>query len=115
MSWNRSYRRQMSRYGIGEQRMKEEFEKGYRNAQNYAYRNAWTSMMLAICDRFPEYANPDMLHSIAIDTMEYSDGLRPPAELEELLLEKSGFDITEKPEESVHRYIPKGGSGNDDL
>lgn len=107
MGWNRKTKRVMSRHDIGEQWVKEEFEKQFVKEKQFAYRNAWVSMMLALVDRFPEMRDADLLHSIGVDTLEYSNGIYTPAELEEMLMEKTGFDITERPEDSQCRYIPK--------
>ena len=106
MSWNRAQRRTLSRYGIGEKRMHEEFEKEHNKTREYAYYNAWASMFMALVDRFPALTGAD-LHSIAVDTMEYVNGLETPQELAQRLLDRTGFDIREKPSDSELPYIEK--------
>lgn len=109
---NRKTRRELGRYGIGEKWVKEEFEKQFVREKQFAYRNAWVSMMLALVDRFPDLRDADLLHSIAVDTLDYSNSFFTPAELEEMLMEKTGFDITERPEDSERLYIPKKEDNN---
>lgn len=108
-NWNRAKRRKLSQYGLGEQMMRETFEKEFIREREYAYQNAWVSMMLALIDRYPELGTPDILHSIGVDTLEYSNGIAPPDELADILQERTGFDIRERPEDSEHDYIPKEG------
>ena len=104
---NRHTRRQLSRYGLAEQKINDMFQKEFVKEKQFAYRNAWVSMMLALVERFPNLRDADLLHSIGVDTLEYSNGIYTPAELEEMLMEQTGFDITERPEDSQCRYIPK--------
>ena len=106
-NWNRAKRRKLSQYGLGEQMMQEEFEKQFVRVREYDYQNAWVSMMLALIDRYPALGAPDILHSIGVDTLEYSGGIAPPDELADILQERTGFDIRERPEDSEHDYIPK--------
>lgn len=65
-----------------------------------------TSMFLALYDRFPGLS-AEALHSIAADTVEYANGIEPASELRQILLDKTGFDVWEKPSESKLRYIEK--------
>lgn len=67
-----------------------------------------TSFMLAFIDRYPDQATADILHSIAVDTVEYTKGIEPASELAARLLERTGFDIYEQPSKSTLNYIPKG-------
>lgn len=76
-------------------------------ASQYAYNNAWTSMMLALVDRFPELMTKEILHSVAVDTLEISNGVDVPSILAERLKERTGFDILEATDESDLPYIPK--------
>ena len=76
-------------------------------ASEYAYNNAWTSMMLALVDRFPGLMTAEILHSIAVDTLEISNGVDTPSMLADQLKERTGYDIMEATDESDLPYIPK--------
>lgn len=67
-----------------------------------------TSFFLAFIDRYPDQARADILHSIAVDTLEYTNGIEPASELAAMLKERTGFDIYESTKESNLAYIPKG-------
>lgn len=66
------------------------------------------SFFLAFCDRYPEQAQADILHSIAVDTIEYTNGIEPASELIEVLKQRTGFDVYEPTKLSSLNYIPKG-------
>ena len=82
-----------------------------KRVREYAYYDAWTSMMLALADRYPLTAAE--LHSIAVDTLEYTNGVQTPAELALVLKERTGFDVREKPADSELEYIPSKGKGRE--
>lgn len=87
--------------------LKEIYDPYIARASEYAYNNAWVSMMLALSDRYPELMRPEILHSIAVDTLQYSTGIDTPTELAEQLLSKTGFNILERPEDSELPYVAK--------
>lgn len=101
--WNRATRREISRRG--EALVNEVYDRELQKVRSHSYTHAWVSMFLALVDRFGFDA--DMLHSIAVDTLEYTNGIEPAHELAEMLLERTGFDINEKPSESELEYIGK--------
>ena len=83
-------------------------EEEAKKRENFAYYNAWVSTFLALHDRWPDLITGDMLHTIAVDTLEYINGLETPTELAEILLERTGFDIYKKPsDDTEHRYVEK--------
>lgn len=90
-----------------EKALHEVYDPFVHRASEYAYNNAWASMMLALADRFPAMMTREILHSIAVDTLEYSNGVDPPAVLAARLMERTGFNVLEATDESDLPYIPK--------
>ena len=113
MALNRAKRRELARNGKLEQYMDEVYQEQYEKVRAHAYTHAWASMMLALVDRFPGLMTADMLHSIAVDTLEYTNGIEPASELGKKLLERTGFDIYERPSQSERQYIEKQESENE--
>lgn len=109
MALNRQQRRELAHNGKLEQFMSDVYEREHEKVRAYAYVHAWSSVFLALTDRFPKLMTADMLHSIAVDTMEYVNGIEPASELAINLKERTGFDVHERPSESSLRYISKGG------
>lgn len=103
---NRQQRRELARNGKLEQFMNDVYEQQHEKVRKHAYIHAWSSMFLALVDRFP-WMTDDVLHSIAVDTLVYTKGIEPAHELAEQLLERTGFDIYEDPEQSALSYIEK--------
>ena len=67
-----------------------------------------SSFFLAFCDRYPDQTGADILHSIAVDTIKYANGIEPASELRQILLDRTGFDVYEPPSKSSLNYIEKG-------
>lgn len=105
---NRQTRRELAHCGKLEEFMNDVYQKEHEKTRAHAYTHAWVSMFLALCDRWPQVMTADMLHSIAVDTLEYTNGIEPASELAVILRERTGFDIDERPQESILNYIEKG-------
>lgn len=74
--------------------------------KRFAYNDAWASMFTALVNRFPDLMTGDMLHSIAADTIDIRNGIKPPEELIADLKERTGFDMSMPPHsDEGHRYI----------
>jgi hypothetical protein len=63
--------------------------------KSFTFYNLAASMFTALRRRYN--LNGDMLHSIAIDTIDISNGLETPSELAAILKEETGFDIYQPP------------------
>ena len=74
----------------------------------FTFYNLAASMFTALRRRFPDIMTGDMINSIAIDTVDISNGLETPSELAAALKAETGFDIYEKPHEADFKYIEKG-------
>ena len=75
--------------------------------KEYTAKSVFACMFKAIYDRFPDIMTADVLHSIAVDAVEYNDGLLTPEELIEELYQKTGFDIRVRTDEQPQKYIEK--------
>lgn len=84
--------------------VEEEVEK----QKSYTFYNLAASMFTALRERYPDMMTGDMMHSIAVDTCDISNGLETPAELDAKLSADTGFSVYEPPSESLLNYIPKG-------
>ena len=87
------------------------------NIRRFSYNNAWASAFTALVNRFPDLMTGDMLHSIALDTVDLVNGIKPPAELIADLKARTTFDIEMPPHMDVeHKYIEveKNGRQEDD-
>lgn len=84
------------------------YEPEIERARLYAYKNAFACVFTALHDRFPDLMTGKMLHSIAVDTIDYTNSLSPPEELIEELCQATGFDVRQKVEDQPFDYIPKG-------
>lgn len=84
------------------------YEPEIERARLYAYKNAFACVFTALHDRFPDLMTGQMLHSIGVDTIEYTNGIETPEELILKLNEETGFDIHQKVEDQPFDYIPKG-------
>lgn len=108
MALNRAMRRDLAHNGKLEQFMNDVYEREYEKVRKHAYIHAWSCMFLALVDRFP-WMTDDVLHSIAVDTIDYANGIEPAHELAAKLKERTGFDIFVAPhEDAEHSYIEKG-------
>ena len=96
-----------------EKAIKAIYDPAIEEARIYAYKNAFASVFTALHDRFPDLMTGDMLHSIAVDTVAYTEGIEPPEELIEALYRKTGFDIRLRTDQQPQHYIPKGGNADD--
>ena len=74
--------------------------------KSYTFYSLAASMFTVLRERFPEAMTGDMLHSIAQDAVDKSNGLETPAELDARLYEETGFSIYEPPSQSKLKYIP---------
>lgn len=83
------------------------FDEQIARTRQHSYNLAWTSMLLAMTDRYPELMTAEVIHSIAVDTLEYTNGIEPASELAAKLLERTGFDIYENTKQSKLKYIEK--------
>lgn len=90
--------------------VEEEVEK----QKSYTFYNLAAAMFTALRQRMPEAMTGDMMHSIAVDTCDISNGLETPAELDAMLLADTGFSVYEPPSESVLNYIPISKGNEDD-
>ena len=91
-----------------EKTIKEIYDPHIESARIYAYKNAFASVFTALHDRFPDLMTADMLHSIAVDTVAYTEGIEPPEELIEKLYQDTGFDIRLRTVDQPQQYIEKG-------
>lgn len=105
MPLNRAMRRELAHNGKLEKYMSDVYEREHEQVRAHSYIHAWVSMMLALVDRYGLTA--EELHSVAVDTLEYVNGIEPAHELAVMLKERTGFDIDERPSESELRYIEK--------
>lgn len=105
MPLNREKRRFLARNGNLERYMNDVYQRDFEKNRAFDYDNAWTSMLLAVAERY--HTSADELHSIAVDTLEYVNGDAVPSELAKRLLEEYGFDYYEKPSDSKLEYVAK--------
>lgn len=77
-------------------------------AKAHAYNHGWACLFLAFIDRIPWLKNAVILHSVAVDTLEYMNGIEPASELGAKLKERTGFDMYERPQDSDLPYLEKG-------
>lgn len=100
MAWNRQTRRKLSQYGIGEQRMREEFEIEFQKHRDHNYRLAWSSAFMA----FYEYTGmkKNDLQHIAERTVEIANNALCAEEIIMDLKDKTGFDVAQPP--STYEY-----------
>ena len=89
--WNRKTRRQMSRYGIGQQMIRDQLDKEHAEARRYAARNAWGGMMLALCQEFG--FDKEMLHRLAVKTLTNINKSMCATDMIDEVKRVTGFDI----------------------
>ena len=107
MSWNRAQRRKLSQYGIGEQRMCEEFEAEFNRQRAFNYRLAWGAAFSA----FHEYTGmgKDDLQHIAERTVEIANAALWAEEIIQDLENMTGFDVTN---DQANTFTVKEGETN---
>lgn len=98
--WNRKQRREMSRYGIGQQVVESTFEKEFHKKQDYDYRFAWSSMMAALVELHG--FNKNQLQDIAKRTVDIRNNALCPEELIQDIKDKTGFDMHQHPSDYVY-------------
>ena len=77
--WNRKTRRQMSNLGIGQKIVQEQLDKTYKEAREYAIREAWSAMMLAL---YKENGfDRESLHRLAVATVNNINKFLCPADM----------------------------------
>lgn len=91
--WNRKTRRQMSRLGIGQKLVEEQLENAQKDAREYATRNAFAGMMLALHKDFG--FDREQLHRLAICSLNNINKSLCPQDMINELKRLSGFDINE--------------------
>lgn len=94
---NRKQRREMSRYGLGQQMMEEAAAKLIRNTRTASYRLAFGGMMLALHEEFG--FDKDKLDKLAVGTVKRMMNALSPTELRDELYLKTKFDVDEPIEE----------------
>lgn len=88
---NRRQRRQLSRYGLGQQMMDEAATKLMNNTKTMAYRLAFGGMMKALADHWG--FGKEQLDELAIYTVQNINTAVTPTDLRDELLELTGFDV----------------------
>lgn len=88
---NRQQRRQLSRYGLGQQAMNEAATKLMNNTKTMAYRLAFGGMMKALNEHWG--FGKDELDQLAIYTVRNINGAVTPTDLRDELLGLTGFDV----------------------
>lgn len=91
--WNRKKRREMGRYGIGQQIIQNELEKQTEKVRMYTYRECFSAMMLALNKDFG--FGRARLHKLAVMTVNNINNSLCPEDMIRELVERTGFDINE--------------------
>lgn len=82
--------------------------------RSYAFNDLAACMFTELRERFPQLMTGEMMHSIALDTVNRSHGVETAHELDAILYAETGFSIYEPPDQSALRYIEKGESNGSD-
>lgn len=93
MAWNRAQKRQMSKYGLGEEEMKKRLNETWAKAEEATYRAAFAGMILALYQAFEFPA--DKIHDLAVETMKRINGAFCASELVDAVKQATGFDVDE--------------------
>ena len=97
----------MSRLGIGQKLVEEQLEKAQSEAREYATRNAFASLMLALHQDFGFDA--DQLHRLAVASVNNINKYLGPSDMVARLKKLSGFDVDEPiPEDELEPWEPEG-------
>ena len=93
MAWNRAQRRQMSKYGLGEEEMKKRLNEAWNKAEEASYRTAFAAMILALYQvyHFPK----ECITDLARETMKRINGAFCASELVDAVKQATGFDVDE--------------------
>ena len=91
--WNRKTRRKMSNLGIGQKIVEEQLQKTYQEARQYAIREAWSAMMLALHQ--DNGFDLEALHRLAVSTINNINRHLGPTDMAEELKKLTGFDVDE--------------------
>lgn len=91
--WNRNTRRQMSRYGIGQKVLNEQYDVVRSTTRIDAYTNAFAAMLLAV-HRIHGFGYK-RIRAIAVQTIRNINGSMCASELVEQLKAATGFDVNE--------------------
>lgn len=89
--WNRKTRREMSRYGIGQKVLNEEYDKVRNATRTSAYNSAFAAMLLAL--HHIHGFGYQRLHRIAKQTILNINDSMCASELVEQLKRETGFDV----------------------
>lgn len=91
--WNRKQRREMSRYGIGQKVLNEQYDKVRSESRIDAYKNAFSAMLLALHQIHGfDYKR---IRAIAVQTIRNINATMCASELMEQLKTATGFDVDE--------------------
>lgn len=96
-NWNRKTRRQMSRYGLGQQMMRDELDKVERTARNNATEYAFAACFLAL-HRLHGF-DGEQLHQLAVQSVNIIQNSLCASDVVKKVKALTGFD--------VHRPIPQ--------
>jgi hypothetical protein len=91
--WNRKTRREMSRYGLGQKVMEEQFDKIRSATKEAAYTNAFAAMLLALHQMHG--FGYKRIRAVAVQTIRNINGSMCASELVEQLKAATGFDVNE--------------------
>jgi hypothetical protein len=89
--WNRKTRREMSRYGIGQKVLNEQYDVVRKTTQDNAYNYAFSAMLLAL--RQIHGFGYKRIHRIAKQTIININDSMCVSELVEQLKRETGFDV----------------------
>lgn len=91
--WNRKKRRQMSRYGLGEEEMQKRLSETWNKAEEATYRTAFSGMILALVEEFS--FDPERLRDLAVATMSRINGADCASQLVDRCKAVTGYDVDE--------------------
>lgn len=93
MAWNRITRRKLSRYGIGEQIVKDKFSEQLNIQRANDYKFAWAAAFTAFWEKTG--MSKDELQQVAERTVELRNNALCAEELVADLKDKTGFDVNQ--------------------
>lgn len=89
--WNRKKRREMSRCGIAQKALEEQYDLVRTTTRTDAYNYAFSAMLLAL-HQIHGFGHK-RIHAVAVKTIENINGSLCVTELIEQLKEETGFDV----------------------
>lgn len=92
-NWNRKTRREMSRYGIGQKVLNEQYDIVRSTTRKDAYNNAFAAMLLAL-HQIHGFGYK-RIRAIAVQTIRNINDSMCASELVEKLIQETGFDVNE--------------------